>query len=151
MNGYIITRLVALVLSIGVVSTGVMTAAVAYSETKAEKSFSAVVTDAEGVETAINNVTFYWEEKLSETAFVPHELRHLPVKRGNSTINIRFDQIKQVENKSSGTADAVTLVITLHNGKTGEFGLSIPGSFRGESDFGQADVPVKGVAKVVFK
>jgi hypothetical protein len=151
MNGHIVTRLVALTLSIGIAGTGLMTAAAAYSETKAEKSFTAVVTDAQGVETEIKNVVFYWEEKLSETSFVPHELRHLPVKRGNSTINIRFDQIKQVENKSPGTADAVTLVIALHNGKTGEFGLSTPGSFRGESDFGQTDVPIKGVAKVVFK
>jgi hypothetical protein len=36
-------------------------------------------------------------------------------------------------------------------GKTGEFVLTISGSFRGESDFGQADVPTKSVAKVVLK
>jgi len=45
----------------------------------------------------------------------------------------------------------VALVITLPIGKTGEFGLSIPGSFRGELDFGQADLPLEGVGKVVFK
>ena len=39
----------------------------------------------------------------------------------------------------------------LLSGKTGEFVLTIPGSFRGESDFGQADAPVKSVAKMVIK
>jgi hypothetical protein len=151
MKGRVVRRIVGLVCLIGVVAAGVVTVPVVHSETKAEKSFTAVVTDAQGVETEMKNVVFYWEEKLSETAFVPHELRHLPVKRGNSTINVRFDQIKQVENKSPGSADALALVITLHNGKTGEFALSILGSFRGESDFGQADVPVKGISKVVFK
>ena len=94
---------------------------------------------------------FYWEERLSETAFVPHELRHLPVKRGSSTINVRFDQVKLIENRMPGGADGSTLTITLQNGKTGEFAWSIPGSFRGESDFGQADIPSKAVSKVLFK
>jgi hypothetical protein len=37
------------------------------------------------------------------------------------------------------------------NDKIGEFVLMIPGWFRGESDFGQADVSAKSVAKVVIK
>jgi hypothetical protein len=44
-----------------------------------------------------------------------------------------------------------TVLVTLANGKTGEFVLTIPGSFRGESDFGQAEVPARAVAKVVMK
>jgi hypothetical protein len=125
----------------------------ALAEQKGEKSFTAIVTDAQGVETEIKNAVFYWEEKLSETAFVPHELRHLPVKRGSSTINVRFDQIKQIEHKlgTNSDADGSMLVLTLHNGKTGEFSLATPGSFRGESDFGQTDVPVRSISKVVFK
>lgn len=120
------------------------------AEPKAEKTFTAVVTDAQGVDTEIRNLIFYWEEKVSETAFVPHELRHLPVKRGSTTNNIPFDKIKQVEAKPAGS-EGITVLVTLANGKTGEFVLTIPGSFRGESDFGQADVPAKSVAKVVIK
>jgi hypothetical protein len=121
-----------------------------WAEPKAEKAFTAVVTDAQGVDTEIRNLIFYWEEKVSETAFVPHELRHLPVKRGSTTNNIPFDKIKQVETKPAGS-DGITMLVTLVNGKTGEFVLTMPGSFRGESDFGQADVPAKSVAKVVIK
>lgn len=120
------------------------------AEPKAEKTFTAVVTDAQGVDTEIRNLIFYWEEKVSETAFVPHELRYLPVKRGSTTNNIPFDKIKQVETKPAGS-EGITVLVTLANGKTGEFVLTIPGSFRGESDFGQADVAAKSVAKVVIK
>lgn len=120
------------------------------AEPKTDKVFSAIITDAQGIETEIKNVVFYWEEKLSETSFVPHELRHLPVKRGSATNNIPFDRIKQVEAKQAGN-EGVTMAVTLVNGKSGEFVLTIPGSFRGESDFGQADVPVKSVNKVAFK
>lgn len=49
---------------------------------KAEKAFHASAVDSKGVETDLRNVTFYWEEKISETAFVPHELKEVPVKRG---------------------------------------------------------------------
>lgn len=42
--------------------------------------------DAKSVETDVKNVIFYYEEKISETAFVPHELRELPVKRGTATV-----------------------------------------------------------------
>ena len=125
-------------------------AATVWAQVKAERSFSAVITDSQGIETEVKNLVFYWEEKLSETAFVPHELRHLPVKRGSVTNNIPFDRIKQVEARPSGN-EGVTVMVMLANGKTGEFVLTIPGSFRGESDFGQADVPVKAVNKVVFK
>jgi hypothetical protein len=122
----------------------------AWAQTKQEKVFVAIVTDNQGVETEIKNAVFYWEEKLSETSFVPHELRHLPVKRGSTLNNIPFERIKQIETRSVGP-DGIGVVVTLANGKSGEFVLGIPGNFRGESEFGQADVPVKAVAKVVMK
>ena len=133
-----------------VLSCPVVSAGVASAQAKTEKTFTAVVTDAQGVDTEIRNLIFYWEEKVSETAFVPHELRHLPVKRGSTTNNIPFDKIKQVETKPAGS-EGITVLVTLASGKTGEFVLRMPGSFRGESDFGQAEVPAKSLAKVVIK
>ena len=56
-----------------------------------------LVTDAKDMQTDLKNVLFYWEEKVSETSFIPHELKHLPVKRGTATVNIKFDGVKQVE------------------------------------------------------
>ena len=120
------------------------------AEPKAEKTFTAVVTDTQGIDTEIRSLIFYWEEKISETAFVPHELRHLPVKRGSSANNIPFDKITLIEAKPAGS-EGGTVLVTLANGKTGEFVLTIPGSFRGESDFGQAEVPARSVAKVAMK
>lgn len=134
----------------GCVAVGLLLTPMAQAEPKSEKAFTAVVTDAQGVDTEIRNLIFYWEEKVSETAFVPHELRHLPVKRGSTTNNIPFDKIKQLETKPA-SSEGIAVLVTLANGKTGEFVLTIPGSFRGESDFGQADVPAKSVAKVVIK
>ncbi len=37
------------------------------------------------------------------------------------------------------------------NGKTGQFGLAIDGKFKGESEFGEVEVPATGLRKVVFK
>jgi hypothetical protein len=118
---------------------------------KADKGFNAVVTDAQGVETDVKNLHFYWEEKVSETAFVPHELRQVPVKRGTSTINVKFDTIKQIEVKPGADKGLPTLSISLSNGKTGEFALAIAGSFKGDSDFGEVELPASGVKKIVFK
>jgi hypothetical protein len=120
------------------------------AQAKEERAITAVLTDNQGVETEIRNLVFYWEEKLSETAFVPHELRHLPVKRGSTLNNIPFDKIKHIDIKLSGT-EGVNVVVTLVNGKSGEFTLTTPGSFRGDSEFGQADVPARAVSKVVIK
>lgn len=145
-----VAQAVAVVFLAGLLSIGCFGGRPAHAEPKADKVFSAIITDAQGIETEMKNVVFYWEEKLSETSFVPHELRHLPVKRGSATNNIPFDRIKQVEAKQAGN-EGVTMAVTLVNGKSGEFVLTIPGSFRGESDFGQADVSVKSVHKVVFK
>ncbi|MCC2640868.1 MAG: exported protein of unknown function [Nitrospira sp.] len=124
---------------------------VSAADQKAEKTFHLVVTDRQGVETELNNGVFYWEEKLSETSFVPHELRHLPAKRGTATVNIKFDQIKQIEIKPAADKAAPAMTVTLANGKNGEFVAAVEGSFKGESDFGQVEVPISSVSKVVFK
>lgn len=123
----------------------------ASAQAKAEKTFTAVLTDAQGVETEVKNVVYYWEEKISETSFIPHELRHMPVKRGAATVQVKFDTIKQIDVKAGADKAHPALAITLTNGKTGEFTPAISGSFRGESDFGQVDVPLGTVAKVVLK
>ncbi|MBX3341877.1 MAG: hypothetical protein KF711_09825 [Nitrospira sp.] len=124
---------------------------VSAADTKAEKAFTIAVTDAQGVETELKNGIFYWEEKMSETSFVPHELRHLPSKRGTATVNIKFDQIKQIELKPGADKTAPAMTVTLANGKSGEFVPAVSGSFKGESDFGQVEVPIGSLAKVVFK
>lgn len=134
----------------GCVAAGLLLTPMAQAEPKAEKTFTAMVMDAQGADTEIHNLIFYWEEKISETAFVPYELRHLPIKRGSTANNIPFDKMKQVETKPA-VSEGGTMLVMLARGKTGEFVLTMPGSVHGESDFGQADVPAKSVAKVVSK
>lgn len=116
-----------------------------------DKPFHALVTDAKDMQTDLKNVLFYWEEKVSETSFIPHELKHLPVKRGTATVNIKFDGVKQVEVTPGADKGLPTLHITLANGKTGDFPLAIDGSFKGDSDFGQVELPVHGLKKLEFK
>jgi len=124
----------------------------AWAQQKSEKSFHAVLTDAQGLETEVKNVIFYWEEKISETAFVPHELRHIPVKRGTTTVNVKFETIKVIEVKPGADAKTLpTLLVTLTNGKTGEFTLAIDGKFKGDSDFGEVELPASSLKKVAFK
>jgi hypothetical protein len=103
------------------------------------------------VETEVKNTQFYWEEKVSETAFVPHEVKEVPVKRGAATVKVKFDTIKQIDVKPSPDGGLPTLSITLTSGKTGEFALAINGSFRGVSDFGDVELPANGLKKIVFK
>lgn len=123
-----------------------------WAQAKGEKMFRAALTDAEGVETEVKNVIFYWEEKISETAFVPHELKQIPVKRGTTTVNVKFDTIKVVDVKPGSDAKTLpTLLVTLTNGKTGEFVLAIDGKFKGDSDFGEVELPASGLKKIVFK
>lgn len=124
---------------------------VSAADAKAEKTFTIAVTDQQGVETELKNGIFYWEEKMSETSFVPHELRHVPSRRGTATVNIKFDQIKQIEVKPGTDKAAPAMMVTLTNGKNGEFTPAVSGSFKGESDFGQVEVPIGSVSKVVFK
>jgi hypothetical protein len=118
---------------------------------KGDKAFQAVVTDAQGMETDVKNIVFYWEEKISETAFVPHELKQVPVKRGSSTVNVKFDTIRQIEAKPTQDKGLPTVLITLSSGKTGEFGLALAGSFKGDSDFGEVEFPANGFKKIIFK
>lgn len=122
-----------------------------FAADKAEKTYQLLVTDQQGVETELKNGIFYWEEKMSETSFVPHELRHLPAKRGTATVNIKFDQIKQIELKPGAEKAPPSMTVTLANGKNGEFVPAVQGSFKGESDFGQVEVPIDSISKVVFK
>jgi hypothetical protein len=126
-------------------------AAPGWAQQKAEKSFQALATDAKGVETDIKNVIFYWEEKISETAFVPHEMREVPVKRGTATVKIKFESIKQIDLKSSGNGAPPNVSITLNDGKTGDFVLAIAGSFKGQSDFGEVELPAAEIKKLTFK
>lgn len=118
---------------------------------KAEKAFHASATDAKGIETELKNVTFYWEEKISETAFVPHELREVPVKRGTATVKIKFDSIKSIDLKPSGNGSLPYVSVTLADGKTGDFVLAIAGSFKGQSDFGEVELAASELKKLAFK
>jgi hypothetical protein len=126
-------------------------AASALAESKTDKIFSAVLTDVDGVETELKNVVFYWEERVSETAFIPHELRQVPVKKGNATVHVKFDTIKQIDVKPSEDKKMPQINIALTNGKNGDFILAIAGSFKGDSDFGDLELPVSGLRKVFFK
>lgn len=123
----------------------------AFSQSKAEKTFTAIMTDHQGVETEIKNVQFYWEEKVSDTAFVPHELKHVPVKRGNATINVKFEGIRTIEVKSPAEKGLPLVIITLANGNSAEFSLALLGSFKGQSDFGETDLSVIAIRKIAFK
>lgn len=121
------------------------------AESKSEKNFHAAATDAKGVETDLKNMLFYWEEKVSETAFVPHEVREVPVKRGTATIKIKFETIKYLDFKPSGNGALPGVTITLNDGKSGDFILAIAGSFKGLSDFGEVELPAAELKKIVFK
>ena len=118
---------------------------------RADKAFHASATDAKGIETDLKNVIFYWEEKISETAFVPHELKEVPVKRGTATIKIKFDNIRFIDVKPSGNASLPNVSITLADGKTGDFVLAIAGSFKGQSDFGEVELAASELKKLTFK
>ncbi|CUS37568.1 hypothetical protein [Candidatus Nitrospira nitrificans] len=121
------------------------------AQSKSEKAFHAVAVDAKSVETDVKNVVFYYEEKISETAFVPHEMRELPVKRGTATVKIKFDGIKHIDLKPTGNGSAPNVTITLNDGKTGEFILAVAGSFKGQSDFGEVELPAAELKKLTFK
>lgn len=123
----------------------------AWAENKSPKVFHAVAVDAKSVETDVKNVIFYYEEKISETAFVPHEMRELPVKRGTATVKIKFDGIKHIDLKSSGSGAPPNVTVTLSDGKTGDFVLAIPGSFKGQSEFGEVELPAAELKKLTFK
>jgi hypothetical protein len=140
------------ILGLGLLAGLCAAATPAWSQTKGEKTFQATLTDAQGVETEVKNVIFYWEEKISETAFVPHELKQIPVKRGTTTVNVKFDTIKVIDVKPGADPKALpALTVTLTNGNTGEFALAIDGKFKGDSDFGEVELPAGSLKKVAFK
>lgn len=122
-----------------------------WSASESGESFRAVATDTQGLQTEMENIIFYYEEKVSETAFIPHELRELPVKRGTSTVKIKFFSIKEIDLKASGKESPPVANVTLKDGKTGEFQLAIAGSFKGQSAFGEVELPATQLSRVVFK
>lgn len=122
-----------------------------WAEGKADKPFHALTVDAKGVEMEVKHVVFYWEEKISDTSFVPHELKEVPVRRGTATVKIKFDNIKQIDVVPSGNGALPTVTITLADGKRGEFPLALAGSFKGQSDFGEVDLPVAELKRLTFK
>ena len=128
-----------------------LVAGTALAQPKGDKAFQAVATDSKGIETEVHGVIFYWEEKVSETAFVPHELKEVPVKRGTATIKIKFDAIKTIDVRPSGNGTPPAVSITLNDGKAGEFILAIAGSFKGQSDFGEVELPAGELKRIAFK
>lgn len=70
---------------------------VTYADPKVHKDrehFQALITDADGLQTEVSDIKIYWEEKIDETSFVPHEDRHLLVKRGKATIEIGLKKFR---------------------------------------------------------
>lgn len=125
--------------------------AFASGATAGDKGFEAVFVDASGLETSVTDVVFYWEEQLSETQLALHELTHIPAKRGTVPIQIHFEKIKQVEFKNAANRDDPILSVTLKSGKSGDFSLEIPGSFKGRTDFGEMIAGPTHLRKIVFK
>jgi hypothetical protein len=123
----------------------------AWSASESGESFQAVATDTQGLQTEMENIIFYYEEKVSETSFIPHELRELPVKRGTSTVKIKFSSIKEIALKASDEESPPVTNVTLKDGKTGEFQLALAGSFKGQSAFGEVELPAAQLSRVVFK
>jgi hypothetical protein len=122
-----------------------------WAEGSGAQAFHTVVTDVGGVDTDVSNLIFYWEEKVSETAFVPHEIREMPVKRGTATVKIKFGGIKQIDIKPAASGVLPTVTISLGSGKAGEFLLATDGIFKGQSEFGEFELPATQIKKIVFK
>lgn len=113
--------------------------------------FTAKTTDAEGIEMSVSNARLYWEEKIDETTFVPHEIRHVPVKHGAATINVKFQQIAKIQVKPDHPAKGrQALTIKLLNGKSGEFPLAKEVTLLGQSDFGEIRIPMKSLRSMTF-
>ena len=114
-------------------------------------TFTAKTTDAEGIELSVSNARLYWEEKIDETTFVPHEIRHVPVKHGAATINVKFQQIAKILVKPDHPAKGrQALTIKLLNGKSGEFPLAKEVTLIGQSDFGEIRIPMKSLRSLTF-
>lgn len=114
-------------------------------------TFTAKTTDADGIEMSISNARLYWEEKIDETTFVPHEITHVPVKHGAATINVKFQQIARIQVKPDHPAKGrQALTIKLLNGKSGEFPLAKEVTLIGHSDFGEIRLPMKSLRALTF-
>ena len=114
-------------------------------------AFTAQTTDAEGIEMSVFNARLYWEEKIDETTFVPHEITHVPVKHGAATINVKFQQIEKIQVKSDHPAKGrQALTIKLLSGKSGEFPLAKEVTLIGQSDFGEIRLPMKSLRALTF-
>jgi len=117
-----------------------------------ESTFTAETTDSNGVEMTLSHARLYWEEKIDETTFVPHEITYVPVKRGAATINVKFENIKHIQVKPNHqNKGRATLSIALKNGKSGEFPLAKDVSLVGDSDFGEIKVPVEELRTIVIR
>lgn len=115
------------------------------------KTFTAKTTDAEGVEMSVSNARLYWEEKIDETTFVPHEITHVPVKHGAATINVKFQQIAKIRVvPDHPTKGRQALAIKLLNGNSGEFPLAKEVTLIGQSDFGEIRIPMKNLRSLTF-
>lgn len=136
---------------LGLVIALALTGSAGSGAVAADKTFEAVFVDAGGLETPVRGVVFYWEEELSETQLALHEVTHIPAKRGTVPIQIHFDKIKQVEFKNSAQQDDPVLSVTLKSGKRADFSLQIPGSFKGETDFGEMIAGPAHLSKILFK
>ena len=116
-----------------------------------KNTFTAETTDAEGIEMSVSNARLYWEEKIDETTFVPHEITHVPVKHGAATINVKFQQISNIQVKPDHPAKGrQALTIKLLNGKSGEFPLAKEVTLIGQSDFGEIRLPMKRLQSLTF-
>ena len=114
-------------------------------------AFTAETTDAEGIEMSVSNARLYWEEKIDETTFVPHEITHVPVKHGAATINVKFQRIANIQVKPDHPATGrQALTIKLLNGKSGEFPLAKEVTLIGQSDFGEIRIPMKNLRSLTF-
>ena len=115
------------------------------------RTFTAKTTDAEGIQMSVANARLYWEEKIDETTFVPHEITHVPVKHGAATINVKFQRIAKIQVKPDHPAKGrQALTIKLLNGNSGEFPLAKEVTLIGQSDFGEIRIPMESLRSLTF-
>jgi hypothetical protein len=134
-----------------VLSMVVLLAGLTSSARAADQTFDAIFVDLDGLETKVTNLVYYWEEKLSETQLALHELKHVPARRGTVPIQIQFSKIRLIEFQSSRGKSEPILAVTLRNGKRGDFSLDIPGSFKGQTDFGEMIANPAQLQKILFQ
>lgn len=117
-----------------------------------DQHWQAQITDAEGMQTDVKDVKFYWEEKIDETSFVPHEERHLSVKHGKATIEIGLKKIQTIDILPKQDGQTLPVVrIMMDSGTQGEFPLARAVSLIGHSEFGKFQVPLGDLTKIELK